>query len=783
MAIDIFVNFSPIEEGIMENDLILCCDSKVNLPYKIRGEGILIDLKLISVDNILLEGISEKLESFYFDRAFPNSFGIKHVKFENLSSVIVKYHWSIYEISDKLVNLKDSESIFSIEPNEGIFNPQETIEFIIKFFPKNPKIYEYKLDLILEDIPFQSIKNLHNNYVANDKSHIPNVAKGQPFMISLNSPYPSYPVFSYTLKGCGRPCEVTIDPILIDFGEVYLNHQIKKSFKISNKNKGIAIFQLNKIHQKLYIKKNFQINNYFKTLNMFRDSKFTENFASEEINFFKLSTNYNQKDRAEASDDINDVVKKSSKFDNKKTNQMNMTQNSKKITKSSIMTTNHVEQILEYEVNSNQIFTTNDEKFVEFNIIFLPTKNGIFKSTIIFDVKEGKSICLEIRAHIIGPKLKISSPCLDFGLMSIQEVKTINFKIMNDSPVPANILIKDAAFKNVNFSNYIEEHYLEDMEGELTGAIVKEKIRTIMDYENNDNEFLNLTNDYRYLLKFSTAYAVLSPNQEIDVTVYFASPTKYIYDSQIEVMVENSNSYHVSIYANVQEAFAYLSYLYINPKAIFLSMPLQHDNNVVDIVNPSNLPVHFEWENINIPDELFVEFYPQSGVVNPKSSFSIKYKIIYYKSGLVDNLLICNIREMDIPLGIVIQGRVTGLDILYELTDDTLSYMISKFDTSSMTSSNFSIASSDKSKTRIRASKTTFFDKKLNILDFRHLQVNKHQNASFIIKNNSGIQTTFKLFVEHYKAGGLEKTLKNEMMNKSIKTEEFEKSDRGIFIY
>jgi hypothetical protein len=157
----------------------------------------------------------------------------------------------------------------------------------------------------------------------------------------------------------------------------------------------------------------------------------------------------------------------------------------------------------------------------------------------------------------------------------------------------------------------------------------------------------------------------------------------------------------------------------------------------------------------------------------------VRYKIIYYKSGVVDNLLICNIREMDIPLGLVIQGRVTGLDIFYELTDDTLSYMMAKFDTSSITSSNFSMASSDKSKSKIRASKTTIIDRKLNILDFRHLQVNKHQNATFTIKNNSGIHTTFKLFVEQYKAGGLEKTLKNEMMNKSMKTEDFEKSERG----
>jgi hypothetical protein len=209
-------------------------------------------------------------------------------------------------------------------------------------------------------------------------------------------------------------------------------------------------------------------------------------------------------------------------------------------------------------------------------------------------------------------------------------------------------------------------------------------------------------------------------------------------------------------------------------------MPLQNENNIVELVNPSNLPVHFEWDNVHIADELIAEFSPSNGIVNPKSSLRIKYKVIYYKSGNVDSLFLCQIREMDIPLGIVIQGRVTGLDITYEMTDDTLSYMMAKYDSSSVSSS-LSMVPSEKGRSKGRLlSKNSLIDKTLNVLDFRHLQVNKHQTASFLIKNHSGIQTTFNIFVERFKAGGLEKTLKNEIaMTKTSKTEEASEKDRG----
>jgi len=51
MGIDIYANFCPTKDGIDEQDLFLCCDSKINLQFKIKGSGILIDLKVTIFTN------------------------------------------------------------------------------------------------------------------------------------------------------------------------------------------------------------------------------------------------------------------------------------------------------------------------------------------------------------------------------------------------------------------------------------------------------------------------------------------------------------------------------------------------------------------------------------------------------------------------------------------------------------------------------------------------------------------------------------------------------------
>ena len=94
----------------------------------------------------------------------------------------------------------------------------------------------------------------------------------------------------------------------------------------------------------------------------------------------------------------------------------------------------------------------------------------------------------------------------------------------------------------------------------------------------------------------------------------------------------HSESVFINYHADCQEAFAYLNKTLIFPKSIYVSVPITYENNSFKIINPSNLPINFEWENVNIEDEKFIEFSPVKGTIQPKSYVDISYKMIFYSS-------------------------------------------------------------------------------------------------------------------------------------------------------
>lgn len=101
------------------------------------------------------------------------------------------------------------------------------------------------------------------------------------------------------------------------------------------------------------------------------------------------------------------------------------------------------------------------------------------------------------------------------------------------------------------------------------------------------------------------------------------------------------------------------------------------------------------------------------------------------------------------PLGIEIKGFVKGLNITYELSDETILNTINK---ESASISTFGNSVSPKSGVAFRSKKAREgldIDRTVNKFDFK-LGVNTYKSQSFLIKNHSGIQTKFKLSLKNY---------------------------------
>jgi len=846
MSLEIYVNFNPKYEDLIEKNLFICCDSKVNIPHKIQGEGISVDLKIVAIDDLLADESYEKLENIFFEDTYPSTSVSRRLIIKNLSNYQLKYHWNIYDMYQNNNNFLDvSQSFFTIKPESGIFEPLQEVTFYIYFQPKNCKNYEQKLDLIIEDVPFQAIKNfkinnLNNNFENFEKNGSIKLAKntftkGEPFMLALNSPYPSYPFFSFNMLGKGKQCEIDVDSRIIDIGNVFIGEKIKKQFNLYNSKSGVLKFKISKILQgmsssainskilsnyfgagnfdidnnKKFIDVNNQnpllksidypinynenekkkkyendicygfdngklVNTYFKNSDpgkTFTDHLRTESifklkkpmellvnhifdkFTKEKENFIekegeiildvnksivmnddsentkktKNDTNKNLKSTNSQNDDFKNskskidnnfpnnsnlknckflklltlkdnftnkvimrenskilkhiktrltfnssnkyfnkntgikdslnnssscanhnsnhlnkmsviirrpesyVTSHSSNFSNNNKNNINVKNlllnnklepisesinengrinnnkddaNNKKSTyllykplaKSQqfqkpnrnsnttnnkteenpaqnqidnlkdpkmhmrksllkplssnfdIINTNNNNQSIKFKASNlskstnsyilkNQNSIINDEysdqveinesdelviykdKTLAIEISFLPFKLGLFKCSCIINAEDGIPFSVDFTANVIGPQVIADVPALDFGLFSISEIRTIKFKLVNTSRTPATYLIKETRFKNVNFDNYLDSFYLNDMQGIIVEKKFKRHVKNLNDFENENMRVMDIDVIDNYDLKFSSIFGVIKEKSEVEITV------------------------------------------------------------------------------------------------------------------------------------------------------------------------------------------------------------------------------------------------------------------------
>lgn len=408
-------------------------------------------------------------------------------------------------------------------------------------------------------------------------------------MLAGNSPYPSYPIFSFNLKGKGKLPFLEVDNNFIDFGDIYVNQLVSRTFSIINPKTGNINFKLSKILQNIKHQGNFykKINNFFcEDKNFPFDSifhakkaevsfsKFMPIGQNTEKNFFKqgLTNTLNSKNISSiiTIDDEKDSYEKvkflklytSSEFIAKK---LKTTVSNKSVHKRTtknyyrkLTTKESVKPKSEFDTSivqkSNSNFNTNNymtsnntersitlgsgmkknldaqveedlgilikkDQRVDFSVVFQPKTLGLFKGSMIFTPEDGVPFSIDIKANVKGPKIKLDIPSLDFGLFPISELKTIKFKIINISPIPATYLIKQSRFKNINFSNFKEKMYQEDHEGLIKEAESRQKIESLYDYENRDM----IKNDYKnldlYKLKFTSIYGVVDANSSLEITV------------------------------------------------------------------------------------------------------------------------------------------------------------------------------------------------------------------------------------------------------------------------
>ena len=840
MVQNITVNFLPDKEGVIEKKLNLVCEN-TNLQYTLRGEGIKVDIAIKKLDgldmqrteedmkpkeeeeheikesdvngekdmqteeekndemidknsaisNDISDDKNEKLSTLFFEDTFPHTSTSRVLVLQNTSSVPIKYHWTIYDVyHQNEFSMLPDDNYFTIEPEDGTFEPFQELSFTIHFTPLNSKIYEQKLDLVIENIPFPAIKQ----FVASAPTIKNSFTKAEPYLPGFNSSFPSYPLYSFNLHGKGKLPYLEADKDFIDLGDVYLGMEVKETFNISNPKTGVVKFKANKIIQKLLKRRDddngvslFYKDNCLDDGILFKDKislqqkrvqivddvhtseEYKTNLEYSDVDFLKVVTSENNfcdviehnKTYMTTTNSVNietTMQKLKQKKSNLATSKNNTnTQNSTAVQENTTKLRNLV--IDEYiQINQNQS--------ISFEFTFKGDRLGLFKSSLIFSLEDGLSFSVDIRANVIGPSIAINTPFVDFGLFPISQIQKQSIEIENTSPIPLRYLIKETRYRSVNLQNYKEKNYIDTFQGEITEEenIKKNKIDTLLDYDNQPMLKYDIEKVDCYKIKFSSCVGDLAPHEKKTIDIYFTSPYPIHLENDytFEVLAENAESAFINFTAQCEEAFAFIENTMIIPKEIFLTMPIVANNNTITIINPSNLPITFKWDNLFEADRITAEFEPNSGTIPPHSKQNITFKIIYFFIAHIDDLFVCHINEMDIPLGVVVQGDVIGLDIAYELLEE--SYQLIKNINNGMVISATTVSDNNagrntkRKKTRLSGilgdkEEETPADLKMSEIKIKNLKVNSPAEIFFKIRNLSGIPTQFNLVIANYPPG------------------------------
>lgn len=239
-------------------------------------------------------------------------------------------------------------------------------------------------------------------------------------------------------------------------------------------------------------------------------------------------------------------------------------------------------------------------------------------------------------------------------------------------------------------------------------------------------------------ITFDCAYKQLQPHAKTTINVSCDCLNQETIEEYFEIMVQDSEPLFFQLLAEVQKPQVFLNRQEINLGKIYAgvkeTVDADHGKNKhqsLVLKNFGNLPAKFVWEEVNDPKRFIVNFEPNKGTIAPKSEVTISMEIIFYKGGNIDELIFCDVQDLELPLGFEIKADAFGLNVAYLTAEEQLAQS---------TMSNFNDDKDSDTWKNIYGSMN-----KLDSFNFTNVKINKISSNKFILKNLSGINTTFNL--------------------------------------
>jgi len=229
---EIFINFQPTKEGILEEKVLLACDNLTNATYVLKGQANMVELSITSLDENTIKFQEQDLKTLYFDDAIPRKVMSRSITIKNLTKVKVKYHWGLFKNrnKDNKLSLDENEThSFQVTPKQGVFDSEAEIIFKLEFMGEQPFLYYEYACLIIDDVPVEAIRNPPESIKALMQEKV------GPGYVGSNLARPSITYYEMELVGNVRFCSLEISPQFYVYpDDLHFMKEYKKFFVIRN---------------------------------------------------------------------------------------------------------------------------------------------------------------------------------------------------------------------------------------------------------------------------------------------------------------------------------------------------------------------------------------------------------------------------------------------------------------------------------------------------------------------------------------------------------------------
>ncbi|OMJ84270.1 hypothetical protein SteCoe_14614 [Stentor coeruleus] len=344
---------------------------------------------------------------------------------------------------------------------------------------------------------------------------------------------------------------------------------------------------------------------------------------------------------------------------------------------------------------------------------------GVHESVILCNVEHGLPIYFLVKAICIGPNIKISSAECDFGIVRCGTRASMKFSIMNLYENEVAVLIKA---KNMS-------------------------------------------------VRISPSTVKIPAKESVEVEVEVYSETVQKVQEIVKVRVENGMACYISLSADIQKPLVYLDCYEFVMGSLSAGVPSKEKR--VTLYNYGNVSAKYAWDKSI--DGCAFNINPANGEIQPRTSQVCSFTVTPFIGGSLNQLWMCQIEGMDSEIGVFTAANVKGLEIAYVIHDESVN-VNSKHGNMLPSLYNASERQSFISSMTLSIPP----EQHLKIVDFATVNIREPKTLKFLIKNNSGLSTTFDLKFEKYEPSRYHDEVAAEKQAKETKANQYTKEPTKV---